>query len=303
METCSFFVDGKALFGGYPGYNYKELEELGVKYFVDLTTTEEKNNLNVYSTDKQCIYYEILDRFIPKNLHIFSELIVIISYIIKNSKEGEYIYIHCKGGHGRSGLVVSCILCYMYNYSSKKAMILTNEYHNNRNIMRERWRRIGSPQTDKQKGFVTRMFKDVYINNINGKNTFFNLNNNSKHPICYKNVQYKNVNLCYYCTLYPKYKREMLCCGNYYEIKKIINKIQHENIPITFDKYSFIKDLIHIKLSIYPDILTVLKNTYLRPIKYFEDNINVGKIYEEYRHDYLLSNSRFVSTNSSKIME
>ena len=31
----------------------------------------------------------------------------------------EKIYIHCKGGHGRAGLVVSCILCYTCRLSSE----------------------------------------------------------------------------------------------------------------------------------------------------------------------------------------
>ena len=303
MDTCSFFIDKKALFGGYPGYNSKELEELGVEYFVDLTTSEEKSKLNVYTTDKTFIQYEIIDRFIPKDLPLFSNLIVVVSHIIKNLKDGQYIYIHCKGGHGRAGLVVSCILCYFYNYSSKEAMMLTNESHNNRKIMKDRWRRIGSPQTDKQKGFVIRMFKDVYINNINGKNTFFNLNNNSKHPIYYKDMQYKSVNLCYYCNVYPKYKRDMLCCGNYYEVNKIVSKIRLEKCNPCIDTRAFMKELIHLKLSVYVEVLTILKNTYLRPIKYVEDGIDVGKIYEEYRNDYLLSNSLLVSINSNKIIE
>ena len=38
----------------------------------------------------------------------------------------------------------------------------------------------------------------LLINRINTKNTFYNLSNNSRHSITYKEIKYKNVNICYY---------------------------------------------------------------------------------------------------------
>ena len=44
MDTCSYFIENKCLFGCYPNSEdvYNELVNCGVKYFVDLTTNKEK---------------------------------------------------------------------------------------------------------------------------------------------------------------------------------------------------------------------------------------------------------------------
>ena len=167
METCSYFIKDKGLFGSYPNSSivYNELVNNGVKYFVDLTTDKEKGKLNVYNSDNY-LSYEIKDRYIPENLYNFVKFIHKISEIIKQLNEGEKIYIHCKGGHGRCGIVVSCLLCYIYRYTSTRSLELTNEYHNNRQVMNERWRKVGSPQTEKQKDFVHKLFKPIYLDKI-----------------------------------------------------------------------------------------------------------------------------------------
>jgi len=67
----------------------------------------------------------------------------------------EKIYIHCRGGHGRAGLVVACILSSICKISAIEAIKQTNEFHNNRKIMKIRWRKLGSPQTKKQKDFIS----------------------------------------------------------------------------------------------------------------------------------------------------
>ena len=68
-------------------------------------------------------------------------------------KHDEKIYIHCKGGHGRVGIAVASLLCYIKNISVEESLKLTNECHKKREIMKEKWRNIGSPQTYNQKKF------------------------------------------------------------------------------------------------------------------------------------------------------
>ena len=175
METCSYFIENKALFGGYP--NHKQFEELinnKVVCFVDLITKAERDNLNVYDTSNiQYMNYDIKDRFIPEDIYKFIKFIHKISLVINNLKDEDKIYIHCKGGHGRAGIIVSCLLCYLYKYSSDTSLELTNKYHNNRKTMKEKWRIVGSPQTDRQKEFIRRLFKPIYLDKIHLKNTYF----------------------------------------------------------------------------------------------------------------------------------
>ena len=222
MDTSSYFIKDKCLFGCYPTVNgIKELVKEGVILFIDLTTENEKLRLNVYNTDKKYISFPIKDRYIPINLNKFTEFIIQICDIIKNLKDGEKIYLHCKGGHGRAGLVVSCILSYIYNISGEESIMKTNIFHSNRKIMRDKWRLLGSPQTFKQKEFIIRMFKPIYITNVHIHNTYYFLNNNALFNIVYKNNVYKNINRCYYSLKNPKLSNRLINCNSLYEFKKL----------------------------------------------------------------------------------
>ena len=133
MERCSYFIENKALFGSYPTQetvNY--LETMGVVCFVDLTNKDE-TNITKYSTKVEYVNYPILDRKIPLNWKTFAKLILDCCEKIKQLKVGEKIYIHCKGGHGRSGILVACILCYYNNLSVEESFdaftAAANTYH------------------------------------------------------------------------------------------------------------------------------------------------------------------------------
>jgi predicted NAD-dependent protein-ADP-ribosyltransferase YbiA (DUF1768 family)/protein-tyrosine phosphatase len=167
MERCSYFIENKALFGSYPTQetvNY--LQSIGVVCFIDLTNKDE-TNIITYQTDCEYINYPIVDRKIPSNWKTFAKLILNCCNKIKKLKTGEKIYIHCKGGHGRSGILVACILCHYNNLTVEEALRRTNKYHSERIFMKEKWRKIGSPQGKKQKDFVYKFFKYLKYKDIN----------------------------------------------------------------------------------------------------------------------------------------
>lgn len=166
METwedySSFFIKGRAIFGSYPTQGQvEELTRLGVKYFIDLTVPGEV--YPPYSTgDSFYINFPILDRKIPYDTTRFSSLTLAAYKVICELNEGELVYVHCKGGHGRAGILVA-ILLYLEkgNISTHRSIELTTEYHNQRKVMRDKWRAIGSPQTRSQKAYVHRFFGDL----------------------------------------------------------------------------------------------------------------------------------------------
>ena len=163
MERTSEFVKNKALFGSYPlQENVSILEQHGVRYFIDLTCPGEQH-ITPYTTQYEYIYYPIQDRRVPTDWKSFAQFILKIATIIKKLPAGEYIYVHCKGGHGRSGVVVACLLCYLYKIPPSDALTKTARYHSRRKEMREKWRKIGSPQTRSQKHFVTKFFEPLII--------------------------------------------------------------------------------------------------------------------------------------------
>lgn len=167
MENCSYFLNNKAYFGSYPTQeNIDILEEHGVRTFVDLTFSNE-SKITPYKTKYLYISFPIHDNLIPNDDSLFIKLIHRLCYIILNTSPEHKIYIHCKGGHGRSGIIVSCLVCILMNMNSYEAINYTSKCHNNRKNMRLKWRGIGSPQTKQQKMFVHRICSDLEINDSN----------------------------------------------------------------------------------------------------------------------------------------
>lgn len=163
MENCSYFIKNKGLFGSHPSNeDVTMLEGIGVKVFVDLTYKNEKK-IVPYTTNYRYISYPIKDNSIPVDTTGFAALIYNLCNILHTLPPGDLLYVHCKGGHGRSGVVVACIVSKFCNMSPKDAIIHTTKSHDDRITMRDIWRRIGSPQTKQQKQFVYKMCRTIVI--------------------------------------------------------------------------------------------------------------------------------------------
>jgi ribA/ribD-fused uncharacterized protein len=205
MNRASYFIKNKCLFGSYPTQeNVLELENNNVKYFVDLTYSNEKK-ITKYKTDYTYISYPIIDHQIPSNNLSYAKFIINLCNIIKNDcNENNRVYIHCKGGHGRAGLVVATLLIYILKISPEEGLKLTSQYHSNREVMKEKWRKLGSPQTAEQKNFVYHFTKPIYFfNDVKNQNdsisvlsTFFDCNvkiDNNTFPSAEAAIQYQKL--------------------------------------------------------------------------------------------------------------
>lgn len=154
MQRASYFYLDKGLFGSYPTEEgVRELEEVGVRYFINLTCPEE-TLITPYRTEYHQITYPIVDRCAPMNRVTFAKFLTQLLHLIRQLPSGEKVYIHCKGGHGRAGLVVACLLCKLYAIGPVEALKLTSQCHDARPEMSTRMRKLGSPQTAAQKSFV-----------------------------------------------------------------------------------------------------------------------------------------------------
>ena len=58
-------------------------------------------------------------------------------------------------------LVAVLLYLHLGNITTQRAVELTTEYHNDRLVMRQKWRDIGSPQTRSQKAFVHRLLGEL----------------------------------------------------------------------------------------------------------------------------------------------
>jgi len=154
-----------ALFGAFPTQNQIETLELwGVDIIIDLTSHYEKK-IKPYRTSCSVLRFIIPDRGVPNNCLIFYGLVVWLAEVINNKK----IYIHCKGGHGRSSLLVCALLCFINKISPEEAFAQTSQYHSDRVLhsinpkRNEYWKTKGFPQNNIQKHFILNMFKNYKI--------------------------------------------------------------------------------------------------------------------------------------------
>ena len=65
MESSSYFIKDKAMFGSFPTQqSVYELEKEGVKHFIDLTYHDEKKIVH-YITSQTYLNFHIMDQNIP----------------------------------------------------------------------------------------------------------------------------------------------------------------------------------------------------------------------------------------------
>jgi len=263
-DRYSYFIKDKALFGGFPNQDQvKILEDEGIRLFVDLTTEEERDETTPYKTMYGYIKYPIPDRRIPTNWATFSALVVKVTTTIKNLQTGEKVYIHCKGGHGRSGILVACLLCYIHKLSPGMSLYLTNYYHLKRPGMSEKSRKLGSPQGKSQKNFVYKLFKELFYGNI----TYMNEYNKgfcdfSAHPVSIHGIGT-------YANAYEAFL----------ELKKHRSGVGDEEC---------MEEILRLKFTQHADLRSMLLNTGFRPlIKVGAWGDVHGKILEKIRAMFL----------------
>ena len=72
----------------------------------------------------------------------------------KNSKQKQ---LHCKGGHGRTGVTVSCLISKLYNLDPYYSLQICSAYHDHRADIEEKPNVYSSPETHIQKDQVYRV--------------------------------------------------------------------------------------------------------------------------------------------------
>ena len=265
MEFCSYFIKDRALFGSFPTTErVRELENNGVCYYVDLTCNDEVEN--PYITTYPIIKFPIEDRKVPVNIRLFCKCIIKIANVINSLKDNEKIYIHCRGGHGRAGLVVACLLCYLFKHSPDESIRMTGEFHSQRKTMREKWREIGSPQTRRQKSFIFKLFKPLYFYKAYRNGPAVGLSNLSEHPIELDIGIFGNSLAAYEShrdLLDRAYIIQLQNCSSYQA--KMIGVKKNKLI---LHKYEVMKHILELKIKQNPTVKNTLIETGFRPIIY-----------------------------------
>jgi len=152
----------QVLFGGYPREEeLTSLKELGVVYIIDLTTPFEKKKLQPYNAKEYNMTYvnfPIYDNFIPVDIEKFHEFMSWLMFMIGSLKTDEKVYIHCRGGHGRSGMIVASLLCIMHNKTPAESIEEITIAHRERPILSPKWKTRLCPSNHVQRVFLHNMY-------------------------------------------------------------------------------------------------------------------------------------------------
>lgn len=157
----NWVIPGSLLVGAYPrSKNLPFILPTGVTKFICLMEDKELQrhgdyfNYNVIKSVKDpknysYIHFPIQDHGIVDDNTIIKFVGDLISWINK----GEKIYMHCLGGHGRTGTIVSLLLSKLYSLDGYLAMEYCQAMHDTR----EENRGIKSPESSEQRNQVYRL--------------------------------------------------------------------------------------------------------------------------------------------------
>lgn len=163
LDFCSRLnVDGRLFFGGFPSSSHlQQLKDGGFKYIVDCTTVDEKQKLPMYNAQEYgliYIHYPILDNFIPTDTRSFLDFIRWLGFLVRHMAPNELMYIHCRGGHGRSGLVLACMICLLYKVHPTDSIRELTRAHLERKILSPRWKKRLCPANEIQRLYLHNLF-------------------------------------------------------------------------------------------------------------------------------------------------
>lgn len=162
---------GGLIVGGYPrNPEFEKLLDIGVDCFIDLTLPEEKEKHNLLNisllvleksesgelmSNVAVIQYPTKDRRTMPDYQVVELVMKMYQWYI----EGKLMYLHCRGGHGRAGVIAACFLMLKDQISSDDALKIVQEQHSTRTEY-TRWKQ--SPQTKVQFAQVHRLQKELY---------------------------------------------------------------------------------------------------------------------------------------------
>ena len=160
--NANYLVSEQIMFGWYPGSpddnsptsnSIEAILKTERDVFVNVTSVPERSCYTNYVPNVLqsvpnpiFLYYPINDSQIPEDMDSFRKFIALLHVLIKSEKK---LYVHCRGGHGRSAIVCACLLIDM-GYSTDEALRLISEAHKTRTYIPD----YPCPQTPQQADFI-----------------------------------------------------------------------------------------------------------------------------------------------------
>ena len=162
-------LNDKLYFGPFP--NQLMIDRLISEKFDVIVNLTESHEEILYDVKKQLkyIHFPIKDNTPPNDIHMYCSFITRLKYEYLN---GSKIYIHCRGGHGRSGMVSVSLIYSILSYDLRQSIEFVNTSHHNRTNLRPKWKKRKSPFNYDQFLFLSKLHKNIYVN-MNHYNKYY----------------------------------------------------------------------------------------------------------------------------------
>lgn len=252
-------------FGAYPSEECIQiLEKENFELILKLTSEYEKN-ISKYEANIPIVCYPIKDNSVPQDWDNFSWL---ICYFVDLLRQKKKIFIHCKGGHGRSCIVISCLLYCLNEYMNARESIENAvRIHNQRSNLSIRWKDIKSPLSKTQYVFLYKFLNVICLLKSYNIGYQAGFSGSSSFEIKTEHGVFSNLDAAFQSS----------------------TKIYEDG---EYDSYSIMLNLTRIKYESHPELIPILLTTGIRKIydfsRYAFGNNLVGKSLVKIREEYMI---------------
>ena len=147
-------------FGAYP--TNEDVVHLSAEGFAAILDVTEPADHAKAALQNRVLYYEcpstwsrlhipLPDRT-PGTVDDAKTMVEWVLNILNTTNDG--VYIHCRGGHGRSATIAALVVHALENTNHLQTIRIIRDVHRTRTIMDPKWRKLGAPQTQSQKRFI-----------------------------------------------------------------------------------------------------------------------------------------------------
>lgn len=157
LDNYYWVLEGKLLAGEYPGGfslaatrdRLNRLVQLGIGCFIDLTRPDE---LPAYQAelpaDVKHLRFPLIDHGVPAEREQMAEILRCLQQALRGPRP---VYLHCRAGIGRTGMVAGCLLVER-GLQAEAALVELNRLWQ-RSARAAQWPRV--PETDAQAAYVS----------------------------------------------------------------------------------------------------------------------------------------------------
>jgi len=138
---------------------HSEEEKISNNSYLEIAQKELSDNPSYNSKPDSILFthFPIYDGQTGKDEDVLS----LVDTIIKQLTSGVTIYIHCKGGHGRTGTIISLFLAKHFSLDAYSALELIQQMHDHRIDVKAQPGRFLCPETHEQKSQVYKLISQL----------------------------------------------------------------------------------------------------------------------------------------------